>query len=160
MVNHGFIFFILTFNKEEIGEVIFWMESDGEFINFGSIEGYRFFILQISKDLFQEEWNFSSDNWCRCWQDHNRCQWVHSLWKLDCEQFEKYDKQTTKICQEQYYSWQNLPSWVENVLPIQIWIYMAMIWQLEISGLWQLMHATKRVLFVMGLNDLEILWKS
>ena len=55
MVNHGFIFFILTFNKEEIGEVIFWMESDGEFINFGSIEGYRFFILQISKDLFQEE---------------------------------------------------------------------------------------------------------
>ena len=45
-----FYLFILTFNQDEIGEVIFWMELDGEFLNFGSIEGYRFFVL-----LFQEE---------------------------------------------------------------------------------------------------------
>ena len=45
-----FHLFILTFNQDEIGEVIFWMELDGEFLNFGSIEGYRFFVL-----LFQEE---------------------------------------------------------------------------------------------------------
>ena len=34
-----FYFYINSFNQDEIGTIIFWMELEGEFLNFGTLEG-------------------------------------------------------------------------------------------------------------------------
>ena len=34
-----FYIYLYTFNQDEIGTVQFWMELEGEFLNFGSLEG-------------------------------------------------------------------------------------------------------------------------
>ena len=40
-----FYIYFDTFNQDEIGEVRFWMDFDGEFLNFGSVKG-SIFTLQ------------------------------------------------------------------------------------------------------------------